>query len=468
MNTVIKLFIAALGVVACAAANAAATSPRLSIYQHDLAFVQERRAIQPDGEGWVDIRGVSELADIDSLHLAPTVGSVIQQAFRNDPPSLVALLERHLGERITVIHTNPGNGEELQLTPRLVAIEGNRVLIADNDRVESVPMDDPAWRFRFASLPSGMDAKPMLRAQLGVVDPQEAELSYLTGGVGWRAHYRLVVDAARGNAQTGDIEGRVAVHNDTAIDWRAATVELVAGSLNRVARAPLPAPRPEMLMRAAAVADFAGAPPEPAREAFGDYHLYTLPMPVTLPARERRDLLLLARERVPVRRDYRFDFGHNNGLYQAISPQDPLPAAIRLRISNDDADPLPAGTWRVYGHDDKGVLRLLGEDNADNVPVGRELRLDIGRAFDVTARRTQTQFRRLNNRETVSDWEVEIANAGASEIDVLVVERFGMNWEISDENERHEQPDAESASWRLKVPAGGSRVLSYQVTTRQR
>lgn len=467
MKTAITLFAAVLGAVAGNVAIAAAQPARLTVYQNDLALVQERRSIQPDGDGWVDIRGVSEQAVVDSLHLAPTVGGVMQQAFRNEPPTLPALLERHVGERVTVIHTNPGNGEEHHLTPLLVAIDGNRLLIADNDHLESLPINDPAWRFRFGSLPRGMDAKPVLRAQFGIVDPQEAALSYLTGGVGWRAHYRLVLEDARGNEQIGDIEARVAVRNDTGIDWRDATVELVAGTLRRVSRSSAPTPRPEMLMRAMAVADAGAAPAMPARAEFGDYHLYSLPTPVTLPAHERRDLLLLAREQVPVRREYRFDFGANRGLYQPLTQQDPVAATIRLRVDNDGEEPLPGGDWRVYGRDKSGVLRLLGEDAAADIPVGRELQLDIGRAFDLTAKRTQTRFKRLNNRETVSDWQVELANAGGGDLDVVVIEGFGVNWDISDESDPHDQPNAQSARWRLTVPAAGKRVLRYQVTTRR-
>ncbi|MCB1736266.1 MAG: DUF4139 domain-containing protein [Gammaproteobacteria bacterium] len=463
-----KVTVCVFALIPFAVADAVFAAPaRLTVYQHDLALVQETRELKPDATGWVVLGEVSEAAIVDSLNVQPDHGYVKQQSFRYDPPTLVALLARHVGKRITVIHTNPGSGAEQSSTPLLVSVESGRALIADQDRIESLPIGDSQWRYRFAAMPEGMTAEPQLRAQLSDVQTQEAGLSYLTGGVGWQAHYRLLLGDARGNQQPGDLEARVEVYNNTTMSWHDATLELVAGDLNRAASAPVPRIHAEMMMRSVS-ADMAGAAPEPQRDSVGDYHLYRVPGPVALPANERRDLHLLHRDGVAVQRDYRFDFGNNRGLYQPIGADEPIPAAIRLRLDNQTPDPLPGGLWRAYARGADGVLRLLGEDRSDNVPIGKEVRLDIGHAFDVTARRVQTRFRRLNNRETESDWRVEIANAGDQGVTVELIDQLGLNWEITEQSDAHETPDAQHARWTLSVPAHGERVLSYQVTTRQR
>lgn len=462
-----KVHLWLLGTISFFIAGAGFSAPvRLTVYQHDLALVQELRELKPDQAGWVQLGDVSESAVVDSLRIEPSRGHVVQQTFRYEPPGLVALLTRHVGKRITVIHANPGNGAEQTTTPLLVSVEAGRALVAEKDRIESLPISDLQWRFQFGGMPEGMTAEPQLRAQLADVRPQAAGLSYLTGGVGWRAHYRLVVGEARGNQQRGDFEARVEVHNNTTLNWPDATVELIAGTLRQVSPAPMARPKVAMMMRSVAE-DVSGASPEPQRAGFGDYHLYRLPVPVSLPASERRDFHLLQRDDVAVQRDYRFDFGNNRGLYQAIGADEPVPAAIRLRLDNSAAEPLPGGLWRVYGRGADGVLRLLGEDRSDNVPVGQEVRLEVGQAFDITARRVQTRFQRINNRETVSDWRVEVANAGDSGVNVELIDQLGVNWEISEESDQHDTPDAQRARWTLSVPAHGQRVLSYQVTTRQ-
>ncbi len=55
--------------------------------------------------------------------------------------------------------------------------------------------------------------------------------------------------------------------------------------------------------------------------------------------------------------------------------------------------PLPGGTMQLYQADSAGRLQLIGEAATDHTAPGRDLRVQSGDAFDVTAERVQTDYR---------------------------------------------------------------------------
>src|SRR3546814_16307129 len=69
-----------------------------------------------------------------------------------------------------------------------------------------------------------------------------------------------------------------------------------------------------------------------------------------------------------------------------------------LSFRNDSAsglgEPLPSGTIRVYGPAGDAPA-FLGEDRLEDTAVGEDVRLAIGRSFDVTATPRQTDFRHV-------------------------------------------------------------------------
>src|SRR5439155_1634472 len=54
--------------------------------------------------------------------------------------------------------------------------------------------------------------------------------------------------------------------------------------------------------------------------------------------------------------------------------------------------PLPGGTVQLYQADSAGRLQLLGEARSEHTAPGRDLRVQSGDAFDITAERVQTDY----------------------------------------------------------------------------
>lgn len=286
-----------------------------------------------------------------------------------------------------------------------------------------------------------------------------ATASYLAGGLSWSADYVAVLTGE----ERMSLEGHATVWNRSGMGYPDARLQLVAGVVRRTPERP----RPETMLRRADM-EMAIAEPAPdvEREALEEYHLYTVESPVTLTPDAATRIGLLDAAAVEVERElvlagveWRFQ-----GRQPEIPPEHP---EIRLRFVNDRAsglgEPLPGGVIHAYRQDSGGVLQFVGDGRIPHTPAGERVTITIGRAFDVTARRTQTDWRRIDERTEESAWRIELRNAAERSREVAVVETFAGAWTVLEESRPHTRVDARTARWTIEVPAGGSAILTYRV-----
>jgi hypothetical protein len=118
---------------------------------------------------------------------------------------------------------------------------------------------------------------------------------------------------------------------------------------------------------------------------------------------------------------------------------------------------------RVYGMDEQGAPQFMGESAIDHTAVGSEVRVKLGRDFDVPVIREQTTFVRASDTITVSAWKITVKNAKAKPIKVRLIEPMPESWEITRETLPHKSSNAGSVEWNLDVPAKGQTTLEYNV-----
>ena len=130
--------------------------------------------------------------------------------------------------------------------------------------------------------------------------------------------------------------------------------------------------------------------------------------------------------------------------------------------------PLPKGVVRVYKRDSEGRAQFVGEDAIDHTPKNETVRLKLGDAFDVTAKRKQTDFRKLAgtsryNYVYEAAFEVELKNAKKEPVTVSLLEPMPGDWELLQQSHPHSKEAAGAAKFKVPVPAEGSATLSYRV-----
>jgi hypothetical protein len=135
--------------------------------------------------------------------------------------------------------------------------------------------------------------------------------------------------------------------------------------------------------------------------------------------------------------------------------------------------PLPGGTVQLFQADSGGRVQLVGEARSAHTAPGRDLRVQSGDAFDVTAERVQTDYnqeqlapprRGLAPRQRITAaYKVTITNAKPEAVTVDVREaRYGV-WRIVESSLPAEKLSATEVRFRVAVPANGEATLTYTV-----
>src|SRR3546814_1415908 len=81
-------------------------------------------------------------------------------------------------------------------------------------------------------------------------------------------------------------------------------------------------------------------------------------------------------------------------------------------------DALPAGTVRFYMKDASGAPQFIGENSIGHTPMGSELALATGEAFDVKVKTTVQSRERLSSSKWRTSMRYEISNAKTQPISV--------------------------------------------------
>ena len=441
----------------------------VTIYNENLALVKDTRRVTLDaGDNRLALREVSgrmrpETAQLRSL-THPGSLALLEQNFDFDLLTPAKLLEKYVGRQVRIVRTHPTTGADSFETATVLAANSG-VVLKIGDRIETgLP-----GRIVFDGVPANLRDRPTLVTELSSsrAGQQTVELSYLSGGLSWKADYVAEFNA---NDSALDLNGWVTLTNTSGTAYPNARLQLVAGDVNRV--------RDEMRFAAkngAMRAAVAEAPRSMTQEQLFEYHLYTLQRPTTIADKQAKQVALLGAAGVPVAKElvlqgndyyYRSSVGH---LGQKMK------VGVFVQFENREASrlgmPMPKGVVRVYKKDSAGNAQFIGEDAIDHTPKNESVRLKLGEAFDVTADKKQTDFKR---RDTFSPWsyvhesayEIQLKNAKKEPVTVIVREPVPGDWTMLEQSHKHAKVASGTAEWKVSVPAEGSATLKYRVLVR--
>ncbi len=447
------------------------TSVAVTIYNENLALIKDARNITlQSGFNKLAFRGVSammrpETALLRSLGEGGDSLKLIEQNFDFDLLTPQKLLEKYVGKQIRIAKMNPATGHET-IEKATVLSTNQGVVVKIGDHIET----NPHGRYIFDQVPTNLRDKPTLVLQLNnqVAEPQAVELSYLSGGLSWKADYVAELNADDSKL---DLLGWVTLNNNSGTTYNNAKMQLVAGDVNQV--------QPE-LRRAAKMGRMndmvmAEASAPMSEESLFEYHLYSLNRPTTIADKQTKQVSLLTGNQIPVDKQFLLQ---GNDYYYHSSYGDigqKIKIGVFVEFKNEQESglgiPMPKGVVRVYKKDSKGNAQFIGEDRIDHTPKKEDVRLKLGDAFDVTANKKQTDFKKRAafakyNYVYESAYEVELKNAKSEPVEVVVREPVPGDWKMLDENHEHSKVAAGTAEWKVMVPAEGSTVLNYRVLVR--
>lgn len=441
-------------------------SVAVTIYNNNLALVKDQRKVSLNsGLNNLALRDVSaqirpETALLRSLSNAGSF-TTLEQNFDFDLLTPQKLLEKYVGQSVTIARVNPATGTET--TEQATVLSANNgVVMRIGNRIETgIP-----GRIIYDDVPSNLRDRPTLVTKLNnkTTSTQTVELSYLTGGLGWKADYVAELSPKEDSI---DLSGWITLTNTSGTSYNNAKLQLVAGDVNTV-RESYPQPMTMRKNLAVAAEDSAGM----AEESLLEYHLYSLDRPTTIAESQTKQVALLSASNIPARKelvlrgaDYYYGSSYGD-LGQKIK------VGAFIEFDNKEAAklgmPLPKGVMRVYKKDSQGNAQFVGEDKIDHTPKNETVRLKLGDSFDVTADKKQTDFKALprpakGNSLFESAYEIVLKNAKKERVTVTVQEPIPGDWKILKENHVSQKATSNTAVWKIEIPAEGKTILNYRV-----
>lgn len=421
------------------------------------------------GGNAISATGMPPTMDVEAAMLQPQGAGIAveSQRFIAALAGTKNVLATAIGHKVAVEHTS-GGAKQTDSGTLLSADDGLTLALADG-RVKLIRNYDNL---------SILDSNGLLPKQATLQWNVRADkagdavfvLSYPMGGMAWRAEYLATV--AKGDGCKLALDGAALVTNRSGVTVESAKLTLVAGEPNRKQREIIP----QRELYAAADSAVASAGNLPAERTSGEYHAYELPnpAPVTNGATERI-ALFAQRPAIACERAYVVDAGGAD--WQPPGPvlepdfrgaTGTLPVTATVSLHNTKAaglgQPLPAGRVRVFDGND-----LLGESRLEHTAEGAEIRLEVGKAFDLGAERESSDFRLDRSGRTLTEsFAITLSNAKPADVSVRVIEPLPRwsDWEIIASSLPSQKKDARHAEFSVPVPAGGETRLTYTVRYR--
>ncbi len=431
----------------------------VTIYNNDRALVREKRKIKlPKGESYLKFMDVPEriIPETVSLKSLTQAGSlqILEQNYEYDLISPSKLMEKYVGREVKLVNKNR-DMDFYEVTAKLLSVNESPVFQVENQ----IYLGHPG-NVVLPELPAELIAKPTLVWLLDSgLEEQDVEATYLTSGISWKADYVLIYDEPK---NLMDIEGWITLNNNSGATYQNARLKLVAGEVNIV---PAPAPMVQMEHMMVGMAKSMDV----REESFAEYHLYTVPRRTTIKQKQSKQVSLLSANGVNANKIYEYR-GNVSFYHDRINPIRNENVDTYLMFKNAENNrlgfPLPEGIIRVYQEDSEGMLQFSGEDRIKHTPKDEEVRLRLGKAFDVVGERTQIDFQKLGPSVVECEFDIVIRNHKKNDITVDIVEPMIGDWQIVKSTMDYEKKDAFSVIFHLPVKAEGSGKVSYRVRIR--
>ena len=440
------------------AATGAARDLAVTIYASDVALVQDHRTIDlTGGRQRLEFQDVSGQIRPETVSLAAADLTIVEQNFDFDLLTPAKLMEKAVGQTVTIVRVNPGTGAETREQAQVLATNGG-VVLKIADRIEVLRDDGLPVRVIFAKVPDNLRARPTLSVTVNGSHPgpHPATLSYLTPGLGWRADYVALYAETEGKI---DVQGWVTLTNSSGTTYEDARTLLVAGTPNAAEGTA------EWRQRQRHSGLEQAGTESGTRERLGDYYLYPLAERTTIANLQTKQVSFLDVHGVPAEHGYEF---RNRWLGTSQTPES-AKSVYRFSTSAHAGlgDQLPAGILRFYMRDKRGDPQFIGESRIDHTPMGSTLSLATGDAFDVKVKAIVVKRTLLRPFNWQSDMRYELTNALPRPVTVTLLQAgLWGDSTILAESQKSRRRSAEEAEWTVTVPANGEAEVTASFATR--
>jgi hypothetical protein len=444
-----KYFLFTLFLIFCGF-NLSAQTIKISVTQNNLGLVNEQRTLDlKEGTYLHNIADLPDQLDPTSVFFNSEKGNfkILEQNFEYDVLNADKLLAKYVGKAISLTHKDWG-----VLHGILLNFDGSNLIIKLNERdMRIIP--------RGKELQIILEDAQALTKQLlteptlvCIIQSEEnaktiTNITYLTKGLSWKAEYNAVLN----EDETGvELASSVTVNNTSGKNYNNTMLKLIAGDINRVRDRLVRPTLSRMQVQAAAEASF-------AEEDLFEYHMYTLSRPTSLNNNQSKMIQLIPTAEAKIQKLFSYNY-----------QKDREKVTVQIIANNDKKNglgiPLPQGRVRIYkkhGAD----LELIGEAQIKHIAKNEQIKLEVGKAFDIAANRTILERKKLAQTSEHLKIEVTLRNHKDENVQILVTEPILSNrtYELLNSNFPVRNKDAKQIEFLIPVESQGVVNLQYEI-----
>jgi len=425
----------------------------VTVYNSNLGVIRETRQLEfKKGTGRISFVDVPSLIDPTSVgfELKDKNKSVtiLEQNYAYDLVSPEKIYSKYIDKEIELI-----NKDGKIFNGALLSYSGGAVVLKEKSGQIQIIRLDEIINTNFPDLPDGLITRPTLfwLYNSDFEGMAASNVSYQTTGMNWTAEYVGILSE---DDNLLDLTGWSSITNNSGATFKDATLKLVAGDIHRA-----PEPRRgvmydegvQMMAKGALTAGF-------EEKQFFEYHLYTLPRRATLADNEIKQISLFDPSQVKVDKEFYFEPESNSEQVKVI-----------LKFINSKEEglgiPLPEGRTRVFKADTDGSMILLGEDRIKHTPRDEKVELNIGFAFDISAKEKVVNYEKISDRVDERTYEISLRNHKKEDITITVKKRLNGDWSILKSSYPFNKEDAGAATFNIPVKANSETLLNFLVRT---
>jgi hypothetical protein len=418
----------------------------VTVYNSNIAIIKETRNLDlPKGSAIANLVNVAQLIDPTTVRIKFD-GQVLEQNYQYDLVSLDKVLSRYIEKNIQLVNDK---GEFIEGS--LLSVYGNQIVLKKADGGLTLLPDISKYRLAVGELPQGLITRPTLQCLLDSrhAGKQDMEVSYQTGGVSWHAEYVAILDK---DDKQIDLNSWVSIQNNSGTTFKDASLKVVAGDVNRVV--PRTVNRQVDYLKSMSVAS---AEAQFSEKALFEYHAYELQRKTTLANNETKQVELFEKNNINVQKKFSYHATETSG-----DTEDKVDVILLFENNenNNIGVPMPAGTVRIF-KEDRASLEFIGEDALDHTPVGAKVKLQLGKAFDITAKT------KLMNRTSVSKnveeltYLITVKNHKSEATAVDVRMNLWGDWSITTTTDEYTKEDASTVLFHVTIPARSEKAVQF-------
>ena len=470
--------------------------------QDGLAFITETRTIDvPAGPATIELRGVASTIIPQTVAIDGLPVPLTERNFDYDLLSPAALLAKSVGERVTLVRTDPKSGKKSE-RKAVIRTGPHGVVLDFGGSYEALDCSGLKESLVFSKIPDGLRDTPTLSISTNArqAGRYAIRLSYLATNINWAANY---VARLKPGGNRLDLIGWVTLVNGGDTGFTDVPLEIVAGSVQRVesedhAVEPPRAIRTDLcwptdirwhsllaMFRSLAMPAPPPPPPPPmnklvaadvgrletvsvtgmrASQDLGDYKLYSLNGSTDINAHQTKLIELLEQKDVAFQRIF---------FATADQSAEPQTVSMMLRVKNSKDNhlglALPAGQFTATESDGEATPILLGRANFRDYAVDSPIELEIGPALDIYLSAKKESSKIL--RKGAERWErsagaITIENHKTIPIDFELRLPVWEGLRIVSESQGH-TVTADGVIWSFHIAAGDNAVLYLTADRRQ-